>query len=1064
MVNLKWPKNEYEAERGGASWAQKEREAEGARRGGLGFSNGDEKTAERNEAAADLRGAEDNATAGADDDFGASREGGLYNVASSEERADGLFTGAGRDRKDKKGKKKKGFLKRKGPMGLILALVLGAGGMMGGMQLLQPFSLVAQFQETFNSMHTSTKLRSNSFLRYQMKNSGRVADPIKAKIFGGDTFKITNRQAKRLAAQGIEYDDDYDGNGTRVLKFDDGSGDIKIVTADVDTAKKIGGNAMSFDEIYESNPDFYNGYNKGSMTWRGAISNWFGTVTVKFLQSNKITRNLFKNFQEEAKARNDGNTKAAALELIAKGSDEITEGGYKMTGVEKGEGEVVQEPVMGDDGKPVIGENGEPVTRPVYQSYEVSNVDEINMSESNNGRYKGDNELNTVGSGKTNRSELNTEAGVRTKLSSIAGSVQKGANIACTVFNVVGAVSLLVTASEALQIINLVTSYLEAIDKVKAGSNDSPINELASALNEKKSTTHTVITNGPDTWDDNRQAQIVTENGISTLSHEDVSSNKSAMEASGITALYGGGAVNPKDPSVQSFNFTSSIKRILGGLGTSVGAFEACAIAKIASNTVSAIGDAVSVASCIAGAIGAIFTFGATAAACGPLVAGIVKGVALSVAIGVAVAGVISAITPTVASMLTRDLISDIGGEDLGNALTSGANMYMGNTHRANGGSLANVETYTAYLIEHQEVIADDAKYERQTRNPFDATSKNTFFGLLANNMMRLASANSVMNAITSIGSTVSSSIVALSPTATAYNVVESLPTPEEYEETCPYLASIGAVGDAYCNPYSITDMSTINKDPLDVVDKISEFDSEAFLVDDTSDGNVKINPKSDLAKYIVYCDNRTSLFGIADQNIISNVSDWGNVNVGNSFANNALNSAIGAIPIIGDVIDVVDSKDALNNLGYITGESCVAGNNVDRSESPNWDKAKYYQRFIEDQSLAETIGLFGENGKSAVAVFLDEYYEENPLDNSYEGILARYSGLQKDTVVAVLDFVDYYNYIAQYDASERYAFGAPVVEMDNNIMFESEDVMAGEYILINNIVYADVRNRVALV
>ena len=1049
MVNLPWAKKRYEAERGGASWAQEEREAEGARRGGLGFSNGDEKTAERNEAAADLRGAEDNATAGADDEFGASREGGLYNVASSEERADGLFTGAGRDKKDKKGKKKKGFLKRKGPMGLILALVLGAGGMMGGMQLLQPFSLVAQFQETFNSMHTSTKLRSNSFLRYQMKNSGRVADPIKAKIFGGDTFKITNRQAKRLAAQGIEYDDDYDGNGTRVLKFDDGSGDIKIVTADVDTAKKIGGNAMSFDEMYESNPDFYNGYNKGSMTWRGAISNWFGTVTVKFLQSNKITRNLFKDFQEEVKARNDGNTKAAALELMAKGSDEMTEGGYRTEGAkEKTDTDSDGNPKFGDmdldDIVPDAG-SGDPGFKP-------------NVA----GDYESAGEGSTSGGGKINRGELSTVDGVKTKLNSIAGSVQKGANIACTVFNVMGGVSMLVTASEALQIINLVTSYFEAIDKVKAGSNDSPINELASALNEKKSTTHTVITNGPDTWDDNRQAQIVTENGISTLAYEDVPSNKSAMEASGITALYGGGAVNPKDPSVQSFNFTGSIKRVFGGLGTSLAMFEACAVAKIAANVVSGISDAINVAGCVLGVIGAVFTFGVSAAACSGLVYGVVKGIALGVAIGVAVAGVISAITPTVASMLTRDLISDIGGEDLGNALTSGANMYMGNTHRANGGSLANAETYTAYLIGHQEVIADDAKYERQTRSPFDATSKNTFFGLLANNMMRLASANSVMNTITSIGSTVSSSIVALSPTAMAYNVAESLPTSEEYEETCPYLASIGAVGDAYCNPYSITDMSTIDKDPLDVVDKISEFDSEAFLVDDASDGNVKINPKSDLAKYIVYCDNRTSSFGIVDQNIASQVSNWGNVETSNQTINTVANSAIGAIPVIGDLIDVLDNDDALDNIGYISGESCVAGNNVDRSESPNWDKAKYYQRFIEDQSLAETIGLFGENGKSAVAVFLDEYYEENPLDNSYEGILARYSGLQKDTVVAILDFIDYYNYIAQYDASERYAFGAPVVEVDDRIMFESEDVMAGEYILMNNIVYADVRNRVA--
>lgn len=1032
------------------------------RPGFLGGKSG-ERDGRHDNAAEDLKGAEENAAGsmgGGDGEGagGASRMG-LPGVAAGEKNAGGVFTGVGKAKDDKKGGKAKGFLKRKGPIALILGLILGVGGMVGGAQMLMPFSLVAQFTETFNSMHVATKTRSAAFFRYQM-DTGRVKDPIKGKIFGDDTFKITNKQANKLAAQGITYDSDYDGNGTRVLKFDDGSGNIKIVTADADVAKKLGNGAVDFNTIYKDNPDFYNGYNKGSMTWRGAIANWFDTITVKFLQSNKITRNLFKDFQEEVKARKDGNTKAAALELMAKGTDEITEGGYKVHGEQE---EYEYEDENGEpktDWRDVDNGNVEPGVK--NGDVEVDNDDgsfRIKGTDSEGKLGPGE----VVGGGKTSRSEISTTEGVRSKLNSIAGSVQKGANIACTVFNVIGGVSLLVTASEALQIINLATSYFEAIDKVKAGDgNDSPINDLANALTEDKTNSHTVITSSK-VWDDSNQDSNFTDGKLNTISDETSSTNKSAMESSGITSLYSGNSVDINDPSVKSFNFTSSINRILGGVGTSVSMFEACAIAKIAANATSAITDALQIAACVLGVVGAAFTFGLSTTACSGLVMGMVKGIALGVAIGVTVAGVISAITPTISSMLTRDLISDIGGEDLGNALTSGANMYMGKTHRSNGGSLTNVENYTAYMVEKQSVIADDAKYERQNKSPFDASSKYTFLGVLMDKTMGLLSNSSVIGAIKTTSSVVSSSVASLSPTVMAYDISKTLPTEDEYKETCPYLWSIGAVGDAYCNPYVITDISTINMDPSDVIDKVNDIhvSEEPNLLDDESNGNVKINPKSDLAKYINYCDNRNSAFGIVDNNIASQVSDWGNVQTSSSLINNASNSAIGAIPVIGDVIDVVNSEQQLANVGYISGESCVAGNTVNKSESPDWEEAKYYQRFIEDQSLAETIGLVE---KSAVTAYLDEYYEQNPLDNSYEGILARYSGLTKDNVVALLDFIDYGNYIAEYDVSERYAFGAPIVEKDDSIQFESENLMAGAYILFDNIIYADVRNRTNLV
>ena len=136
-----------------------------------------------------------------------------------------------------------------------------------------------------------------------------------------------------------------------------------------------------------------------------------------------------------------------------------------------------------------------------------------------------------------------------------------------------------------------------------------------------------------------------------------------------------------------------------------------------------------------------------------------------------------------------------------------------------------------------------------------------------------------------------------------------------------------------------------------------------------------------------------------------------------------------------------------------------MAGNTVDASESPNWDKAKYYQRFIEDQSLAESMGVIE---KSAVTVAVEDYYEKNPLDESYEGMLARYSGLEKDDVVALLDVIEYGSYLAQYDPSERYAFGEEqeVEGVEDEVEFDNENVLAGDVVLLERIAYADVRNR----
>ncbi len=967
------------------------------------------------------------------------------------------YTGDGKEEKVNQLNKFAASLKKKGPMGMVITLIFGVGAIVGGSQAMQPFSLVEQFRETFNSMQTSASVRSNKWLRYQM-NSGNVKDPVHTTVFGKKNFVITKKQRTKLEAQGIYIDDDFEGTGARVMKFDDGTGKLQIVAADEASAKKLtemdlgklsgdsalnmkySDTAISFDKLYADNADFFNGYNKGSRTWKGAIANWFGTATINFLAKNKLTRNLFKNFQEEVAKINDGNTKKVATDMIAARAESDAEGSFET----KNRGE-------GDPEMEVDAEGNETSTPKTDSEGNIEYKTEVD-ADGNAVKTDGGNGISKAGSLAEVESKMNAISG---KYGKVTGVASAAANYTCMVANVVGGISLLVSASEALQVINLVTAYFEAIDKVKAGDGDnSPINELAGTLNESKTVTYATLEVDPENKaniDDNSSQEDI-EKAFKNVEKKETGS---AMTSSGIASLYGGGAVDVNDPSVKSFNFTSSINTILGGIGTSMTAFSGCAIAKMSAAVAGAVGDALEIAACVAGLLGAAFTFGASSAGCGPLVANIVTTIGVSVAAGVLIGGIISAITPVVAQILMRDLITDIGGEDLGNALTSGANMYMGNTHRSNGGSLANEQEYMAFAAAQQEVIAENAKYERATKDPFDATSQYTFLGTLVTQLQAFSSSNTIMSTLMSSASVVSSALTALTPTSSAVNIKDSLMTQAEYEKVCPYLASIGAVGDAYCNPYTITDMSTMNEAPGDVVDDL--YDAGNFLSEKTEDGNVQIKADSKLAEYIVMCNNRTSAFGIADQNIANAAGNFMEVNSSSATFNNATNGAIGAIPIIGDTIDIVSNSKQIAHAGYISGESCVAGNTVDNVSAPDWEEAKMYQRFIEDQSLAETIGLIEE---SAVTAYLDEYYEENPLDQSYEGILARYSGLEKEDVVALLEIVEYGNYIANYDASTRYAFvennegGERIFFEENN---EFEQVLGAP---VYAVVYSDLRNR----
>ena len=93
-----------------------------------------------------------------------------------------------------------------------------------------------------------------------------------------------------------------------------------------------------------------------------------------------------------------------------------------------------------------------------------------------------------------------------------------------------------------------------------------------------------------------------------------------------------------------------------------------------------------------------------------------------------------------------------------------------------------------------------------------------------------------------------------------------------------------------------------------------------------------------------------------------------------------------------------------------------------------NWSTEKKYQRLIGDFTEAELEG----RGESPVSKFVTAYYEKHPLDNSPEGILARYSGLTKENVIATLDALELMDFMAEYDPSDYYPY---IVEEEETIV-----------------------------
>ncbi|MDR0591021.1 MAG: M15 family metallopeptidase [Candidatus Nomurabacteria bacterium] len=533
-----------------------------------------------------------------------------------------------------------------------------------------------------------------------------------------------------------------------------------------------------------------------------------------------------------------------------------------------------------------------------------------------------------------------TTKDIGVKLKAKAAAAAQGGTAVCGVMNAITAASLIATGIEVGRTIVLATSFLEAVDKAKAGDGDaSPLNEWNNLLTEQHTrldTKEVTASEGEKAINDINSNASGDYNGDADYSYTRTTEKKSAMEAGGITWATGGGSPG-RGTSISKFSTELSGGFIAAMLKTSRSSQAGCIAAQMGGAVLSAVLN--------------FFPPGAG------LVAKTITKTAAKIALGAAIGFAISLILPKLAEKIAKDYVTDAVGEDLGNALASGASSTFGGTAQSGGNAPSGAAQVAAYQLEVQETIAENAELERLEKSPFDATSKYTFLGnIMSKTMPYAAQASSISSVLTTIGGTFSRSLASLLPSAKALDSLDD----KNNVGNCPALEESGLVGDMYCRPKYTSDMSTKKLLEEDIYDKLvgwGDIDRDTGEIINRNKFTDDDNPS--LSAYITFCSNRSSAFGQNDISISGtmDVLDTGNV---------ALDGAISATPVIGEIADIISGIGQATRLKWDTGEIC--GNTTQNSKIWN-SRMKYYSQFVEDESALEILSD-GEM-KSSVSKYL---------------------------------------------------------------------------------------------
>lgn len=401
------------------------------------------------------------------------------------------------------------------------------------------------------------------------------------------------------------------------------------------------------------------------------------------------------------------------------------------------------------------------------------------------------------------------------------------------------------------------------------------------------------------------------------------------------------------------------------------------------------------------------------------------------------------------------DVTNNLSGEAYGASLYNGGTEMLGRTAQIGGASYMNADVIEQYEGSKQAVLQDQAEYERVTKSPFDTSSRYTFLGSLVNNSLfplaTAVSTSSIGDILSQSSTVLSNSVTSMLPSANAIGATHAVTIQGE----CPRANSVGAVGNRYCITYRGTDTSTID-DECDqecvikyIMDHFNAFEETEFTLTPT------IRDNTDLARYQKYCGLRGSQAGLFDGEITAQIDEeHGTSSLASAISENTF---LSLLPFVGDIADIVSGINRASQAQWIDGSACVAGNY-------NWGEYKWYQRFLEDQRLMANMGVIEQ---SSGEKFVTAYLEKHPIDNSREGVIARLSGLTKDTVIALEDELFYESYLANdYDPTNlgpvyHQEFEAPINLVVHTPTGNVDDT---EVLALERIVYLPLQSRATTV
>ena len=295
---------------------------------------------------------------------------------------------------------------------------------------------------------------------------------------------------------------------------------------------------------------------------------------------------------------------------------------------------------------------------------------------------------------------------------------------------------------------------------------------------------------------------------------------------------------------------------------------------------------------------------------------------------------------------------STLEGINAGEFLVEGAVNVGKRLAKASGATAGSEAAAAAYGRLNAKILALEAKSDRMKRSPFDTTSRNTFLGSIVYNFAVAGSRFSGMfSKINTFSAAVGQATISLISSTYADGDVNYL----DKIGDCETYATIGAVGSAQCSEIAVFDTSTLNN-PFGNPDFIN-FVEENTTLDDN--GVRTINDGSDLARFIIYNDERKTPLGVTDGGILDSLSNES-----------------GSVPFISSILSLIEIFFGADeeDMRIATGEAFV-----NSEDNADWETYKYAQRYI---SLARATAILKQYSSDSTAYNSMKYFEgsENPV------------------------------------------------------------------------------------